>query len=77
MRCVCFLHCTLTFALLGVLMSHSASSRKEYTDSLAVEVIGGKEVADRLATKHGFVNHGKVSRGLPWTRQKEAISDRI
>ena len=32
-----------------------------YTNSWAVEVNGGKEVADNIARKHGFINKGQVS----------------
>lgn len=32
-----------------------------YTNSWAVEVRGGTEVADRVAERHGFVNAGRVS----------------
>ena len=35
---------------------------KEYTNSWAVEVIGGPEVADRIAQRHDFDNLGKVRR---------------
>ena len=34
---------------------------REYTDSLAVEIRGGKEEADKLAKRHGFKNLGRVS----------------
>ena len=32
-----------------------------YTNSWAVEVAGGRAVADDVATRHGFVNVGQVS----------------
>ena len=32
-----------------------------YTNSWAVEVNGGKQVADDIARKHGFINKGQVS----------------
>ena len=33
---------------------------EEYTNSWAVEVIGGPEVADKIAERHDFVNLGRV-----------------
>lgn len=32
-----------------------------YTNTWAVQIIGGQEEADRIARKHGFINHGIVS----------------
>lgn len=32
-----------------------------YTNTWAVQIIGGQEEADRIASKHGFINHGIVS----------------
>ena len=55
--------CTV-LALTAVLVVHSASAAytvPRYTNSWAVEVRGGVEVADELARKHGFVNAGEVS----------------
>lgn len=37
---------------------------EEYTNSWAVEVIGGPEVADKIAAKHDFVNFGRVRQFL-------------
>ena len=37
------------------------SSVVEYTDHWAVEVVGGITVANRVASKHGFINHGQVN----------------
>lgn len=48
------------FSLFGALMSHSP---REYTNSFAVEVVGNKDDADKLASKLGFKNHGRVSCG--------------
>ena len=36
----------------------------KYSNRWSVQVDGGKEEADRLAKKHGFVNEGKVRIGL-------------
>jgi len=33
----------------------------KYSNQWSVQIDGGKEEADRLARKHGFVNEGKVS----------------
>ena len=38
----------------------TASTAPRYTNSWAVEVRGGVEVADELARKHGFINHGQA-----------------
>ena len=32
----------------------------QYSNRWSVQIEGGKEEADRLAQKHGFVNEGKV-----------------
>ena len=32
----------------------------KYSNQWSVQIDGGKEEADRLARKHGFVNEGKV-----------------
>ena len=34
----------------------------QYSNRWSVQIEGGKEEADRLATKHGFINEGKVGR---------------
>lgn len=31
-----------------------------YTDSWAVEINGGRRIADKIAKKHGFINAGEV-----------------
>jgi hypothetical protein len=38
----------------------SQSKGEFYTNSWAVEVAGGRAVADDVATRHGFVNVGQV-----------------
>uniref|UniRef100_A0A671KU90 Furin-1-like n=1 Tax=Sinocyclocheilus anshuiensis TaxID=1608454 RepID=A0A671KU90_9TELE len=35
--------------------------QKVYTNTWAVHITGGEQEANRIARKHGFVNHGKVS----------------
>lgn len=35
--------------------------QKVYTNTWAVHIPGGQEEADRIASKHGFINHGHVS----------------
>lgn len=32
-----------------------------FTNTWAVQIIGGPEEADRIAKEHGFINHGNVS----------------
>ncbi len=59
MRCKAVFCVVLVFALLRVLVTMSDSS--DATNSFAVLIRGGEEEADRLAGKHGFKNHGKVS----------------
>lgn len=46
--------------LLSVLSAAMSAVRKDYSNSWAVHVVGGPEVAERLAHKHGFVNQGQV-----------------
>ena len=36
----------------------------QYSNRWSVQIEGGKDEADRLASKHGFINEGKVSRYL-------------
>ena len=36
----------------------------QYSNRWSVQIEGGKDEADRLATKHGFINEGKVGRYL-------------
>ncbi|XP_035989142.1 furin-1 [Fundulus heteroclitus] len=38
----------------------SAVGQKVYTNTWAVHIPGGPEEADRIARKHGFINHGHV-----------------
>lgn len=35
--------------------------QKLYTNTWAVHIPGGQEVADQVANKHGFINYGHVS----------------
>lgn len=37
-----------------------------YVPMWAVEIPGGIQVADDVARHHGFINHGRVSRGALW-----------
>lgn len=41
-----------------------AVGQKLYTNTWAVHVPGGPEVADQVAAKHGFINNGHVSATL-------------
>lgn len=45
----------------GPVASTPETKLDEPTNSWAVQVRGGSEVADRLAEKHGFKNMGQVS----------------
>ncbi|XP_047218660.1 furin (paired basic amino acid cleaving enzyme) a [Girardinichthys multiradiatus] len=47
--------CVLLVSGLG-----SALGQKVYTNTWAVHIPGGLEEADRIARKHGFINHGHV-----------------
>lgn len=38
--------------------------QKVYTNTWAVHIPGGQEEANRIASKHGFVNYGHVSKRL-------------
>lgn len=38
-----------------------ALGQRVYTNTWAVHIAGGPDEADRIASKHGFVNHGNVS----------------
>ena len=51
----------LLIAVVLVLIVASKSAKPSYSNSWAVEVRGGPEVANELARKHGFVNRGQVS----------------
>lgn len=60
----------LLWTLLLFLASAAGPSAalKVYTNTWAVHVTGGAEQADRIAAKHGFVNHGNVSADPPLPR---------
>ena len=47
--------------LVTVLVFESVCALRRTTNGWAVEVHGGKDNADRLADKYGFVNKGQVS----------------
>lgn len=42
------------------------SNAGHYVPMWAVEIPGGIQVADDVARHHGFINHGRVSRGALW-----------
>ncbi|XP_062327768.1 furin (paired basic amino acid cleaving enzyme) a [Osmerus eperlanus] len=42
----------------------SALGQKVYTNTWAVHIAGGPEEADRIATKHGFINHGHLCKHI-------------
>ncbi|XP_036399472.1 furin (paired basic amino acid cleaving enzyme) a [Megalops cyprinoides] len=52
----------LLWTLLVLLTSavRPSAGQKVYTNTWAVHVTGGAEEADRIARKHGFINHGNV-----------------
>lgn len=52
--------------LLALLISGFAPAlgQKVYTNTWAVHIPGGPEEADQIASKHGFMNYGHVSRKL-------------
>ena len=41
----------------------SSTAAGTYSNSWAVHITGGAHEAERIARKHGFVNHGNVSAG--------------
>ena len=53
---------SLVIVIVGLIPCVIPSRQKPvYTNQFAVHVPGGKEKADALANKHGFVNMGQVS----------------
>ncbi|XP_060797058.1 furin (paired basic amino acid cleaving enzyme) a [Neoarius graeffei] len=56
------LACLPLVTLLTLLNSEVTPSlaQKVYTNTWAVHIHGGEEEANRLAEKHGFINHGKI-----------------
>ena len=55
-----YMHLWKFFILLAVLVQSLADNG--FTNEWAVEIEGGDEVAEQVASIHGFINHGKVSR---------------
>lgn len=56
--------CTFTLLVTMTIQSDELEEDAEghvYSNSWAVEVAGGANVADRIAEKHGFTNLGQVS----------------
>lgn len=55
----------VTLAALAIFLPWPSESLKrstDYSNSWAVEILGGREEADRLARNHGLANMGQVSR---------------
>lgn len=55
----------LLIIILGALLTCADArkrSTRSYTSSWAVEVVGGREKADAIALKHGFINEGQVNK---------------
>uniref|UniRef100_A0A8C1XRP7 Furin (paired basic amino acid cleaving enzyme) a n=1 Tax=Cyprinus carpio TaxID=7962 RepID=A0A8C1XRP7_CYPCA len=55
---------SLTLGTLLILVTSGprpSIGQKVYTNTWAVHITGGEQEAHRIARKHGFVNHGKVS----------------
>ena len=48
-------------SLIFLLCRHVRAEQDVFTNSWAVEVVGGDSAADDLAERHGFSNLGKVS----------------
>lgn len=44
-----------------LLQMNDLTGHKVYTNTWAVHIPGGPAVADRIAKKHSFINHGQVS----------------
>lgn len=58
---VALLHLWTVLVLLTAEQKWSDAAEEVYTNTWAVQIIGGAEKADRIARKHGFINHGNVS----------------
>lgn len=43
------------------LTAELTAAEEVYTNTWAVHIEGGPQEADRIARKHGFINHGNVS----------------
>ena len=54
--------CSLLCSIVSLTQSQKIVIR--YSNSWAVEVIGGKDKADEIAERHGFINLGAVSMTL-------------
>ena len=52
---------TLLVGLILLVAYAAEAATHRYANSWAVEVRGGPEVAEKLARKHKFINHGQVS----------------
>jgi len=55
---------SLTLCTLLILVTSGPQpsiGEKVYTNTWAVHITGGEQEANRIASKHGFVNHGNVS----------------
>jgi len=50
----------LCLLMVAALLVPTTSSEKQYSNSWAVLVEGGPMVAEELARKYGFINHGQV-----------------
>ena len=51
----------LTWDIVARAVEEEEERKNIYTNSWAVEITGGDEVANRIAEKHGFNNMGQVS----------------
>ena len=62
------LHRSFSITIASIIFVISSStvpcvnSHSQYTDSWAVEVRGGRHVANKLAETHGFINVGQVAK---------------
>ena len=57
------LRATLYFIIIICVAAASVEdedNEKHYSNSWAVEIVGGKDMADRIAETHGFINMGQV-----------------
>ena len=61
MSVICFFPMIAKVGLLTALLAAAAVSGEDrYSRNWAVELRGTKADADRIAAKHGFLNHGPV-----------------
>lgn len=51
---------SILFCIFIIIISSSQLASGEYLNKIAVHVPGGRSVVDRIAERHGFINHGQI-----------------